>query len=238
MAMILGAWVVDWGYVQKWNSVGDQIKTVLESVQTGYAYRDLVNMYQFEMSVDRALFGRTDFSESSLELYSAAWSHSPEVREKWLSRTQDTAKFLGTMVTQIRTVEHNYGLPPNSDRAVPRLKRINSNLQRIEFYLREERDRNQDLSFSSPYALAWRDTIIVAFGEVVKLVNFTELEVHKKTRQRSRLHRIVFAIGSILLITGKFLARRVDTPVGKQRNNVFGNSSYKRLAVMHRMRGR
>jgi hypothetical protein len=146
LALVLGAGIVSWVYVQDTANAKSNLRNSLRSVQDAFTVSDTKNAIRLEAAVTRASMGR-DLPVGTLDNYAYAWN-SPEVRDAWLKRTENEVRNLANILFVIRGAEERHKLNEHTTNLAEQVAELRSELGRIVEALGGEAGAEGALSFT------------------------------------------------------------------------------------------
>jgi hypothetical protein len=214
LVLALGAWALEGSLVRQFEQAGDDLRGSIASVQDAYNTAHTSSVVQLEAAVSRAVAGDTVTALGPNTYYAAAWA-SPEVRAKWAHRTIQDLRLLRNLFSVLQTHQREYGLPTRSS-----LVSFSRQLEAREAAFRSAMDSTIGPDAGPPTpdirkmpgrdAGAFDRNLYSLHAEMAPIVSATFMSMHRRTRVWSTLFRVLFTIGSVLLIAAKILEWRVE----------------------------
>jgi hypothetical protein len=208
LALVLGAGIVSWVYVQDTANAKSNLRNSLRSVQDAFTVSDTKNAIRLEAAVTRASMGR-DLPVGTLDNYAYAWN-SPEVRDAWLKRTENEVRNLANILFVIRGAEERHRLNEHTTNLAEQVAELRSELGRIVEALGGEAGAEGALSFTGSDAGDWGDKIGPIYSALVALMNETTHRLAEKATTRAWIYQGIFILGSTLLVGVRIMEWRSE----------------------------
>jgi hypothetical protein len=207
MICILSAWTLEWRSVREWADADSKLRASINSLQDAWSFANVSAVIQLEAAVTRSIQNRDTNPEGPLGNYALAWE-SPEVRHKWALRTANTIGLVNSLLSILQETGQQYNLALNE-----RLNSLSSEFHTIQKELSTKYSADslaRGIPVPDPILLRGRDAGTIdgrlskLHQELLPALNTTVSELRDRASQRSLIYRLVFILGSILLVVGKF----------------------------------
>jgi len=207
MTLILGAWFLEWGLVGKWQKIESGVSETSLIPEQLLTPVYLSSELHFQVALLRATSQCANKRPASLYLLGDTW-FDPDVRRGWLERFETNIAKNDAVIMGLFLERYALGLKHVT--MADSLKREIQDLWRdvakgVDVEQREGRlvktpnvDRMQ-----SADAIAY-DSRLAVIANKLSLANLQIMSpIQDKANRSSRLHRAIFLIGSLFLITGR-----------------------------------
>ena len=218
MATVLICWAFDWSSVQHWDSAKRGLKDSLQSAQYAYAESHKSASQRLDAAMTRAqnqsgVAILYDNKENLDKIYDSAW-RSEEVRQRWHTLVADNVFAANNYLFIVKTFNYEHKL------------NLDKEIQESEEYINRTKKLLGEEFFKAP-----RGSIIVIpdkkqitpqiagqyasisyklVEQTVGLINDATRALENKSSFASSAYKIIFVIGTALLILAKFYEWRIS----------------------------
>lgn len=208
MLLILLSWGLEWNGIKNLEQKTNSLHASLESIQEVYISSDISSTIKLEAAVTRYITKiPTDNVIRFLGDYAKSWQ-SPDVRHEWFKRFSNEMNTIQARLTVLKSINKSHS---------PKLKNVILDIEAKIVDIQKELFNKLDIQaldgkvffkpeisqMSGREAGMLDEKLKPINSELLRLINITIKNMHDKQIVYSEIFRLLFIIGSIMLILTK-----------------------------------